>query len=78
MHSEWAIVRLRRRTMSPAMTAFVEELVRAHREVRGEEEQLRERWYRPGNAHHEEAKPGGARVKPTRARREASAGGKRR
>lgn len=78
MRSEWAIVRLRRRTMSPAMTAFVEELVRAHRQVLGEEEQLRECWYRPGNAHHEEAKPGDARVKPTRARREASAGGKRR
>jgi hypothetical protein len=78
MHSEWAIVRLRRRTMSPDMTAFFDELVRTHHEVFREEERLRERWYRPGNAHHEAAKPGQARVKPTRARREASAGGKRR
>jgi hypothetical protein len=78
MHSEWDIVRLRRRTMSPDMTAFVDDLVRTHHEVFREEERLRERWYRPGNAHHEAARPGQARVKPTRARRGASAGGKRR
>jgi len=48
MHSEWAIFRLRKRTMSPAMTAFVEELERTHREVLCEEERLRERWFRPG------------------------------
>jgi len=78
MYSEWAIVRLRKRTMSPAMTAFVEELERTHCEVLREEERLRERWFRPGNAHHEAAKPGRARVKPPRARHGASVGGKRR
>lgn len=78
MHSEWAIVRMRKRTMSPAMTAFVEELVRVHREVLRDEEQLRERWYLPGNAHHEAAKPGRARLKAPRARHGMSAGGKRR
>ncbi len=76
MHSEWAIVRLRKRTMSPAMTAFVEELERTHREVLREEERLRERWFRPGNAHHDSAKPGRARGKPQRARRGAFARGK--
>ncbi|HYN62029.1 MAG TPA: LysR family transcriptional regulator [Rubrivivax sp.] len=80
MHSEWAIVRLRKRTMSPAMTAFVEELERAHREVLREEERLRERWYRPGNAHREPAKHGRAHAesKPTRAIGGASVAGKRR
>ncbi len=41
---EWSIVRLRKRTMSPAMFAFVEGVQRAHAEVLREESLLRERW----------------------------------
>ena len=41
---EWSIVRLRKRTMSPAMVAFVEGVQRAHAEVLREESLLRERW----------------------------------
>jgi DNA-binding transcriptional LysR family regulator len=47
MHSSWAVVRLRKRTMSPAMTAFVEHLELANREVAREEARLRGLWYRP-------------------------------
>ena len=50
MTAEWAIVHLRRRTMSPVMTAFVEELKRAHAVVLRTEEQLRQRWLRAGHA----------------------------
>ena len=42
---EWNIVRLRKRTASPAMDAFVEAVQRAHAEVLREEEELRERWF---------------------------------
>jgi hypothetical protein len=77
MHSEWAIVRLRKRTMSPAMTAFVEELERTNRKVLGEEERLRERWYRPGDARLAAAKPGPVRVKPKPVKPGMSAGRKR-
>jgi len=77
MHGEWAIVRMRKRTMSPAMTAFVAELERTHREVLREEERLRERWYRPGNARLTAAKPGPVRVKPTLVKPGVSAGRKR-
>ncbi|MGI9246664.1 MAG: LysR family transcriptional regulator [Steroidobacteraceae bacterium] len=51
MHNEWAIVRLRKRSMSPAMTEFVEELTRAHRHALREDEHLRDRWYRPVAGH---------------------------
>ena len=44
MSSGWAIVRVRKRTMSPTMTAFVAELERAHAEVLRSEELLRRRW----------------------------------
>jgi len=47
MYNEWAIARMRRRTMSPAMTAFATELTRAHRHALREEDRLRDRWYRP-------------------------------
>jgi hypothetical protein len=47
MYSHWAVVRLRKRTMSPAMTAFVEHLELANREVAREEARLRGLWYRP-------------------------------
>jgi DNA-binding transcriptional LysR family regulator len=42
---EWNIVRLRKRTASPAMDAFVEAVQRAHAEVLREEALLRERWF---------------------------------
>jgi DNA-binding transcriptional LysR family regulator len=42
---EWNIVRLRKRTASPAMDAFVELVQRAHAEVLREEALLRERWF---------------------------------
>ena len=42
MHSSWSVAKLRKRTMSPAMTAFVQELERAHGEVLREEARLRE------------------------------------
>jgi DNA-binding transcriptional LysR family regulator len=53
MHSSWAVVRLRKRTMSPAMTAFVEQLESANLEVAREEERLRGLWYRPKGARRE-------------------------
>lgn len=46
MHSSWAVARLRKRTMSPAMTAFVAELERTHAAVLRDEQQLRERFQR--------------------------------
>jgi DNA-binding transcriptional LysR family regulator len=46
MHSSWAVARLRKRTMSPAMTAFVGELERTHAAVLRDEQQLRERFQR--------------------------------
>ena len=42
---EWNIVRLRKRTASPAMDAFVEAVQRAHAEVLRQEALLRERWF---------------------------------
>jgi len=45
MRAEWNIARLRKRTMSPAMIAFVEEVQRAHAGVLREEALLRERWF---------------------------------
>jgi DNA-binding transcriptional LysR family regulator len=46
MRTDWNIARLRKRTMSPAMIAFVEELQRTHADVLREEEVLSMRWYR--------------------------------
>jgi DNA-binding transcriptional LysR family regulator len=68
MYSEWAIVRLRKRTMSPAMSAFAAEVVRAHREVLREEERLREKWYRPVSAQREPVKPARTRAKSKQSR----------
>ena len=48
MHTEWNIVRLRKRSMSPAMIAIVAELERAHAEVMLEETVLRRKWYPVG------------------------------
>jgi len=59
MGLDWAIVRRRKRTMSPAMTAFAEELERAHAGLLREEALLHERWYRGA----------GTRIKPTKPRR---------
>jgi DNA-binding transcriptional LysR family regulator len=44
IRAEWNIVRLRKRSMSPAMIAFVEEVQRAHSDVLRQEAMLRERW----------------------------------
>ena len=68
MHSEWAVVRLRKRAMSPAMTAFVEGMERAQRAVVREDERLRERWYRPANAHREPIRPARAHAKSRQAK----------
>jgi DNA-binding transcriptional LysR family regulator len=45
IRSEWNIVRLRKRTTSPAMDAFVDGVRRTHAEVLREEAVLRERWF---------------------------------
>ncbi len=45
MRTDWNIVRLRKRTMSPAMIAFVAELERTHADVLREEEVLCKRRY---------------------------------
>jgi DNA-binding transcriptional LysR family regulator len=45
MRAEWSVVRLRKRTMSPAMTAFVAEVQRAHADVLREEASLKARWF---------------------------------
>jgi DNA-binding transcriptional LysR family regulator len=50
MRAEWSVVRLRGRTMSPAMSAFVEDVQRAHSHVLLEELSLRERWFVPPGA----------------------------
>ena len=53
---EWNIVRLRKRTSSPAMGAFVEAVQRAHADMLREEALLRERWFasavKPSQAKH--------------------------
>jgi DNA-binding transcriptional LysR family regulator len=63
MYNEWAIARMRRRTMSPAMTAFATELTRAHRHALREEDRLRDRWYRPVDVRRDPVKPERARAK---------------
>ena len=45
MRAEWSIVRLRKRTMSPAMTAFVVEVQRVHADVLREEASLKAHWF---------------------------------
>jgi len=72
MYNEWAIARLRKRTMSPAMTAFATELTRAHRQALREEDRLRDRWVRPVHVRHDPVKDERAI-----ARRKASARGTR-
>ena len=47
LRTEWHIVRLRKRTMSPAAAAFVVELARAHADLIRDEELLRRRWHVP-------------------------------
>jgi DNA-binding transcriptional LysR family regulator len=69
MYNEWAIARLRKRTMSPAMTAFAAELTRAHRNALREEDRLRDRWYRPADAHRDPVKAERARAKQKAAAR---------
>ncbi len=69
MRSEWVVARLRKRTMSPAMSAFVEELERAHAEVLRNEEQLRGRWYPRADARLEPARPARARRRSSTAKR---------
>ena len=44
MRVEWSVVRLRKRTMSPAMIAFSEEVQRVHEEAVKFEEVLRQQW----------------------------------
>jgi DNA-binding transcriptional LysR family regulator len=44
MHSEWAVMRLRGRSLGPAPTAFVDALLRAHDEVLAEEDLLVRHW----------------------------------
>ena len=45
MRGEWSIVHLRKRSMAPAMIAFVEEVRRAHADVLEVEALLRQRWF---------------------------------
>ena len=49
MRSNWCVVKLRKRSMSPAMTAFVEKVEQAHEKVVREEKELRALWYRPAD-----------------------------
>jgi DNA-binding transcriptional LysR family regulator len=44
LRSEWAVLRLRRRTLSPAMTAFIETLRSSHTLLLQQEMELRSRW----------------------------------
>lgn len=79
MRTDWNIVRLRKRTMSPVMIAFVEELERAHADVLREEEVLGKRWYRrpdaspqafqPTRRHSASTSGGAAREPPARRKR---------
>lgn len=69
MYNEWAIARFRKRTMSPAMTAFAAELTRAHSKALREEERLRDRWFRPVDMRRDPIKPARARAKQKSAKR---------
>lgn len=62
MRVEWIIIGLRKRTMSPAMLAFVEELERAHADAQRGEDLLRKRWSQPMNARTQAASVGAERV----------------
>lgn len=44
LRSEWAVLRLRKRTLSPAMTAFIDHLRSSHASLYQEELELRARW----------------------------------
>ena len=57
MHSNWCVVKLRKRSMSPAMTAFVKKVEQAHEKVVRDEEELRALWYRPADSMPNPAKP---------------------
>jgi DNA-binding transcriptional LysR family regulator len=61
MRTEWSIMRLRKRTMSPAMMAFVEELKRTHSDVLRQEAQLRMRWHPAKYKQAQSVKPAGRR-----------------
>ena len=69
MYNEWAVARLRKRTMSPAMTAFAAELTRAHRQALREEDRLRDRWFRPVDVRRDPVKTERARAKQKAATR---------
>jgi hypothetical protein len=78
IRSEWNIVRLRKRTTSPAMDAFVEGVQQAHAEVLREEALLRARWFAPPNepsqARHATQQP---QTKPRKVAHAAFAGKRR-
>jgi len=50
LHAEWSVIRLRKRTMSPAMIAFSAEIERTHADVAREEEVLCKQWQQVANA----------------------------
>ena len=57
MRVEWGLVRSRKRSMSPAMSALAEEIQRTHSEVLREEAMLGERWFRSPDAASPSKKP---------------------
>jgi len=79
MRTEWSIVRLRKRALSPAMIAFVLELERTHLDVVRDEELLRARWYPSTDAPAQRTNPALLRSqsKPRDTAREALTGKKR-
>jgi DNA-binding transcriptional LysR family regulator len=68
IRGEWNIVRLRKRTTSPAMDAFVEGVEQAHADVLREEAVLRERWFAsPDKPSHSEHAAQQSQTKPGKA-----------
>ena len=50
LRTDWSIIRLRKRTMSPAMIAFAAEIGRTHADVARKEEVLSKQWQQVANA----------------------------
>jgi len=62
LRAEWTVVRLRNRTLSPAMNAFVEEIQRTHAALVRDEEPLRARFFGSPRASHMQRPPSPPRM----------------
>ena len=74
LRAEWAIMRLRNRTLSPAMNAFLEQLQKTHAALVRDEKSLRERFFGPSRGSHTQRprSPAGTGSTPAPARKRSS------